>query len=386
MEGKFKMNRYFGSIILLLVIFSTLFSQSEKLSIAVLELDAHGITDYEAAILTDRLRNELFKTGVFRVMEREQMDEILKEQGFQQTGCTSSECLVQVGQLIGVNRMIGGSVGKVGETFTVSLRLIDVETGEVIKIATKDVFGKIDILLTTTIPQIAKDIVSPSPVTQKGTKDKERVPFSPTGQTYDPIKGTVTDIDGNVYKVIKIGSQVWMAENLKVIHYRDGTPIPNIPNSNEWTSLTTGAYCVYDNNESNAEIYGYLYNWYAVNDSSNIAPEGWHVPTDDEWKQLEMFLGTSAGSKLAGNADLWKNGNLENNATFGESGFFALPGGYRADGDGNFNDVGNYAYFWSSTESIIFSAWYRSVLYNNSFVGRDLDNRNYGFSVRCLRN
>ena len=135
-----------------------LLSQNTKLSIAILKLDGHGISDYEAATLTDRLRSELFKLNGFRVLEREKMDEILKEQGFQQSGCTSSECLVEVGQLVNVNRILGGSIGKVGGTYTVSVRLIDVEKGEIVKTATRDMQGKIDALLTTTIPQIAKDI------------------------------------------------------------------------------------------------------------------------------------------------------------------------------------------------------------------------------------
>ncbi len=138
---------------------------------------------------------------------------------------------------------------------------------------------------------------------------------------------TVTDIDGNVYQTIQIGNQVWMAENLKVTHYRDGTSIQYVQNEltepDVWETLTTGAYCYYDDSQSNQTTYGNLYNWYAVADSRNIAPEGWHVPTDAEWKELEMALGmsqseaddagyrgTNEGSKLAGNAGLWTDGEL----------------------------------------------------------------------------
>ena len=96
----------------------------------------------------------------------------------------------------------------------------------------------------------------------------------------------VKDIDGNVYHTVTIGTQVWMVENLKVTKYRDGTPIPNKTDATEWGSLTTGAYCDYDNTVSNSTIYGKLYNWYAVNDWRNIAPTGWHVPTDAEWTTL----------------------------------------------------------------------------------------------------
>ena len=393
------MNRFSWSLLLLLFLFSALLSQSKKLSIAVLKLDAYGITDYEAATLTDRLRNELFKTRVFRVMEREQMEEILKEQGFQQTGCTSSECLVQVGQLIGVNRMVGGSIGKVGQTYTVSLRLIDVETGEIIKIATKDVFGKIDALLTASIPQIAKDIASPSPGTQKVLQVEKDAGFSSNSQSYDPIMKTLTDINGNVYETVKIGNQIWMAENLKVTHYRDGTPIAHVTDNNEWTGLTCGAYCAYSNEQNNVAIYGLLYNWYAVDDKRSIAPIGWHVPTDEEWKKLEMYLGlnrskvnnisfrgTNEGSKLAGNVAFWDNGNLKYNAVFGDYSFCALPGGFRYSYDGTFYCLRHCAYFWSSEETNGNHVWYRKLEYEHSGVERDFGVKQEGFSVRCVMN
>jgi uncharacterized protein (TIGR02145 family) len=102
----------------------------------------------------------------------------------------------------------------------------------------------------------------------------------------------LTDIDRNVYQTVKIGDQVWMAENLRVTHYRNGDAIPNVKDE-EWSDLRSGAYCAYENDETTAVTYGYLYNWSAVNDSRNIAPAVWHVPTDEEWKTLEMVLGTN---------------------------------------------------------------------------------------------
>ncbi|MBC8192252.1 MAG: fibronectin type III domain-containing protein, partial [FCB group bacterium] len=163
----------------------------------------------------------------------------------------------------------------------------------------------------------------------------------------------MVDYDGNIYETIQIGDQVWMAENLRVTHYRDGTAIPNLTSDGDWTSTSTGAYCYYANNSVNGETYGALYNWYAVTDGRDIAPEGWHVPTDADWKELEMFLGmsqseadatgyrgTNEGSKLAGNAGLWTDGSLENNSGFGTSGFTALPGGYRYNGNGYFYYMG----------------------------------------------
>lgn len=209
--------------------------------------------------------------------------------------------------------------------------------------------------------------------------------------------GTMTDQDGNVYKTVKIGNQWWMAENLKVTHYRNGDAIPEITSNSEGAGLSTGARCVYDNNESNAATYSYLYNWYAVDDSRDIAPAGWHVPTDEEWKELEIALGmsqseadgsadrgTNEGSKLAGNAALWADGGLKNNASFGESGFSALPGGFRSS-YGRFHNLGYCAYFWSSTERDSSSAWFRGLGYLDSGVGRSHDNGRSGFSIRLVR-
>ncbi len=213
-------------------------------------------------------------------------------------------------------------------------------------------------------------------------------------------ENTVTDIDGNKYETVKIGDQWWMAENLKVTHYRNGDPIPNVTDDDQWENLDeneTGAYCAYNNSESNADTYGYLYNWYAVDDSSGLAPEGWHVPSDAEWKQLEMYLGmsqseadddgwrgTNEGSQLAGQADLWEDGALEENAEFGTSGFNALPGGYRGH-DGYFGSMGSDAGFWSSTESNGYSAWYRRLSYFGSEVSRGNYYERAGFSVRLVR-
>jgi uncharacterized protein (TIGR02145 family) len=200
--------------------------------------------------------------------------------------------------------------------------------------------------------------------------------------------GTVTDIDGNVYETVAIGNQVWMAENLKVTHYRNGDELLTGLSHNEWaqSDLETGAYAVYDDNESNASTYGYLYNWYAVDDSRNIAPEGWHVASDEEWYTLTDYLGGDAGSQLAGNADLWNDGDLVNNSEFGTSGFTAVPGGYRLDVDWvwGYYDMGNFCVFWTSTATT-YNAWYRILRYYETGVYRNYTIRVAGFSVRCIR-
>lgn len=206
------------------------------------------------------------------------------------------------------------------------------------------------------------------------------------------IGNTIMDIDGNVYEIITIGDQLWMAENLKVTHYRNGDEIPT-----GWPSYN-GAYAVYNGDPSHTDIYGNLYNWYAVDDSRGVCPEGYHVPTDEEWTELESYLGmaeselydygyrgTDQGSQLAGNADLWVDGALENNENFGSSGFLALPGGYRYYGNGAYGDMGNGGYFWSASEGSSDGAWYRALYYFNSAVYRNVNNKRGGFSVRCVK-
>ena len=209
---------------------------------------------------------------------------------------------------------------------------------------------------------------------------------------------TVTDIDGNVYQTLVIGDQEWMTENLKVTHYRNGDPIPNVTDNSTWAGLSTGAYCVYNNTPSNADTYGNLYNWYAVDDIRGLAPVGWHVPSDEEIMELEMYLGmsqsqasstgnrgTNEGSKLAGRADLWTNGGLENDPEFNTSGFSFLPGGHRYCSSGYFGDMDYHGSFWSSTEGNAGNAWYRSLRYSNTTVYRNDSSKQIGFSVRCLR-
>ena len=191
--------------------------------------------------------------------------------------------------------------------------------------------------------------------------------------------GTVTDIDGNVYQTVIIGNQEWMAENLKVTHYRDGSEIPLVSSYSEWSSLSMGAYAIYNGENSNADTYGYLYNWFAVDDSRNIAPEGWHVPTDEEWTVLSDYLGGTsvAGGKLKETGTShWASPNT---GATNETGFTALPAGYRKT-NGNYNYINVNTYFRSSTAV-------RFLTYNHSSITRyDYDYyNNYGFSVRCIR-
>ncbi len=189
------------------------------------------------------------------------------------------------------------------------------------------------------------------------------------GDSGNPV-GTVTDIDGNVYSTVTIGNQIWMSENLKVIHYRNGDSIITFE---------------YNNDVNNVATYGRLYKWYAVNDSRNIAPVGWHVPTDAEWQVLADYLGGGAvaGGKLKEmDTTHWI---FPNTGATNESGFTALPGGNRFRLFGSFESMGHYAYFWSSTEASSGLAWFRDLGYSTSEIFRRGWDKSYGYSVRCVK-
>ena len=200
-------------------------------------------------------------------------------------------------------------------------------------------------------------------------------------------KITNTDIDGNVYDTIKIGTQVWMIENLKVTRYNDGTAIPLVLDNTAWdfTNLTTDGYCWYNNDAPTYKnTYGALYNWYTVN-TGKLCPTGWHVPTDAEWTTLTTYLGgeSVAGGKLkeAGTTHWF----APNSGTNNESGFTGLPGGTR--GGAGFPSFGYEGYWWSSSEGDAGpgGAWNRHLVYSGNHVYRENFYNRAGFSVRCLK-
>ena len=219
---------------------------------------------------------------------------------------------------------------------------------------------------------------------------------------------TVTDYDGNKYQTVKIGNQVWMIENLKTTHYADGTSIPLVEDNGTWDDLgyTDKAYCYYDNSSSIGHVYGALYTWAAAmngeSSSDNnpsgvqgVCPTGWHVPSDAEWKELEMFLGmsqeTADSSRLRGTNEGGKmkesgitHWDSPNTGATNESSFTALPGGFRYS-DGNFGYIGSSISFWSTMDYDSSDVWKRSLYYDNSKVGRYVSSKNLGFSVRCIK-
>lgn len=207
--------------------------------------------------------------------------------------------------------------------------------------------------------------------------------FAATGT--DSPCGNITDIDGNLYPSVTIGTQCWMQANLNVSKYRNGDPIPQVQDPTAWAALTTGAWCYYENNTANGTVYGKLYNWYAVNDPRGLAPVGYHVPSDGEWTTLTTFLGgqSVAGGKMK-STTLWDSPNT---GATNSSGFTGLPGGWRFY-FGVFLEIGGVGLWWSSTEYSTTKAWGCIVVNNDSYAGRSADGANdkkAGFSVRCLR-
>jgi uncharacterized protein (TIGR02145 family) len=217
--------------------------------------------------------------------------------------------------------------------------------------------------------------------------DNPNINFTAIGTPIGKFSACIKDADGNVYKTVIIGTQTWMAENLKVSKYSDGTTIPNITDNTQWQNNTTGAWCYYNNDATNNAKYGKLYNWYAVskttNGNKNVCPSGWHVPTDDEWTILTEYLGgeSAAGGKMKEiGTTSWISPNTDATNT---SLFTGLPGGDR--NYFGYYYVGSYGFWWSSTEYSTNRAWNR---YLDNEVG-NATSSNYskdsGFSVRCLR-
>ncbi|MBI5184526.1 MAG: chitobiase/beta-hexosaminidase C-terminal domain-containing protein [Nitrospinae bacterium] len=192
---------------------------------------------------------------------------------------------------------------------------------------------------------------------------------------------TVTDIDGNAYNTVTIGTQRWMKENLKVTKYRNGEAIPT---TRDISAETSPKYqWAYNGNESNVSTYGRLYTWYAATDSRGVCPAGWHLPTDAEWTTLMDYLGgeSAAGGKMKESGTThW---NSPNTSADNSSGFTALPGGYRYY-DGSFYLFGYYGNWWSATEFSSTDAWDRLLYYDYGYVSRYYSSKNYGFSVRCV--
>ena len=220
------------------------------------------------------------------------------------------------------------------------------------------------------------------------TKTQTQVALRPTVPILDR---TVSDIDGNIYKIVTIGNQTWTKSNLIVSRYRNGDPIPQVQDPSQWANLTTGAWCYYNNDPANGLIYGKLYNWYAVNDPRGIAPIDWHVPSDAEWTILTDFLGgiNVAGGKMKAKGTieegtgLWISPNFEG---ANSSGFTGLPGGGRFGGSSTLFNFISLEAEWISSTGIDGYVRIRALNYYYGSIFRASVMKSNGFSVRCLKN
>jgi uncharacterized protein (TIGR02145 family) len=181
----------------------------------------------------------------------------------------------------------------------------------------------------------------------------------------DNSHNLVTDIDGNVYRTLTVGKQIWMAENLQVTRYRNGEPIPVITDTAAWSVCTSGAYCNYNNDTGKVASYGRLYNWHAINDSRKLAPEGWHIPTDEEITTLIAWLekDTAATDKLKVNG----------------------LAGYRHCNGGTYHTLGFNGYWWSATRSFEIYDWSPRIFTGFADVQRNRYEAGYGLAVRCVK-
>jgi len=202
---------------------------------------------------------------------------------------------------------------------------------------------------------------------------------------YTGQKGQVTDIEGNVYKTVGIGSQIWMSENLKTATFNDNSSIPIILNDSIWGHLKSPGYCWYNNDSSiNKRIYGALYNFFVI-ETGLLCPTGWHVPDESEWNTLESFLG---GNKVAAGklkdyyTSFWIEPNpcLTNNYDFK-----SLPGGERLNISGRFSGIGENGNWWTNTSESDYHAYSRSMTHESTVLYRYLTNKKRGNNVRCVK-
>ena len=217
---------------------------AQDITIAVLDFDGNGVSQSETRTLTNRLRDELFKTGVYIVLERGKMDDVLKEQGFQQTGCVTSECAVEVGNMLGVQQMVGGSIGKVGNIYTISARIIDVVTGEVLKSAKYDNVNNIETLLTQGMQEIAFKLVrNEFELKETQKKDIRNATMGAAGETgshirFDPESSKAV-YSSNKYISVYMGYGRGSLENF---YAESAFSSPENPSERLWTQIQNGLW------------------------------------------------------------------------------------------------------------------------------------------------
>lgn len=229
-------------------------------------------------------------------------------------------------------------------------------------------------------------------------------PMQSTGYKFNLLTGLpcedepfVTDINGNSYRTVKVGTQCWLRQNLRTTRFANGTPVPVVSNNSIWISLFTPGMCWYNNDSvSYDSLYGALYNWYSIW-GGNLCPSGWHIPEDNEWQVLEISLGmTPSDAILTGYRGTGQGNKLKESGTSvwappnsgadNSSGFSGLPAGKRSDGGGDFSGMGNFGYWWTSSGYLSDFIWYRILSCDETGVFRGYHNKGHGYSVRCIRN
>lgn len=221
-------------------------------------------------------------------------------------------------------------------------------------------------------------------LTKRATADIDSITF------VDPIVSTVTDIDGNVYNTVKIGTQTWMVENLRTTHYRNGDAITNIADNTAWMNATEGAYSWWSNNIANKTPWGAYYNRFAIDDPRGLTPEGWHVPTQTEWEALIAFLSLGTNNAAAAQQlratglDYWTYSTNEPEGT-NTTGFTALGNGIRSATDGTFKYMKATSFYWTSTRFPTLENNNYMIRINKVSIASQGDGvKNHGLIVRCI--
>ena len=319
---------------------------SKRRYVAVMDLAAQGVDKASAQVLTDALGDEILRLKKVRLMERSQMQNILKEQGFQQSGaCDVSECAVQIGKVLGIDLMIVGTIGKIGATHTISVRAVDISTSEVIASTRRSVKGEIDALLTESIHEVAAELISS--IANESVAD-----LAPNAPSV-PIDTLVDPRDDQRYPYVKIGKLFWTTRNM---NYR-------LSDFSSWC---------YEDAKGNCDYLGRLYNW---NKATLTCPVGWRLPTSSDWSNLVDALG---GPQKAPESMRAMPGEKDNTI------FRARASGFR-DPEGMYVGIGGFAVWWTSTESDNDLAQTHSLDFAGNMLYADPASKENGYSVRCVK-
>lgn len=318
---------------------------SKRRHVAVMDLAAQGVDKASAMVLTEALGDEILRIRKVLLMERSQMQAILGEQGFQQSGaCDVSECAVQIGKILGIDLMVVGTIGKIGATHTISVRAVDVSTSEVVASTRRSVKGEIDALLTESIHEVAAELVSA--ITDE------------SGASIPPPRASAMDTlvdprDDQRYAFVRIGGLHWMTRNMNF----------RVSDFSSWC---------YEDAKGNCDYLGRLYTW----DKANLTcPTGWRLPTASEWSDLVSSLG---GPRKAPEAMRAPPGSKDNSI------FRARASGFR-DPEGIYVGIGGFAVWWTSTESDRDLAQTHSLDFLGNTLYADPASKDNGYSVRCVK-